>query len=158
MCVSTSHLYNIHDSETVFTDNYPQAGKRPLSSIVPTIIEDEHGRFVTALGASGGSKIFPSVFQVLANLDWGMDASSAIEFGRLHDQLYPMHVEVDNVYPPEIIEDLKRKGHNITSKCEVQVRRFTVLTCHAVADISRVAAVVQVITKKGDTIYGELHS
>ena len=99
----------------VLVDNYPQPGKRPLSSIVPTIVEDEQGRFITALGASGGSKIFPSVFQVLANLDWGMDASHAIEFGRLHDQLYPMSVEVDNIYPPDIIDDLKRRGHNITS-------------------------------------------
>ena len=95
--------------------NYPQPGKRPLSSIVPTIVEDEAGEFATVVGASGGSRIFPAVFQVLANVDWGMDARAAVEFGRVHDQLFPAVVDVDNTYPAEIVADLKSRGHNITS-------------------------------------------
>ncbi|KAF7793829.1 hypothetical protein EIP86_004950 [Pleurotus ostreatoroseus] len=95
--------------------NYPIPGKRSLSSTAPTILEDESGEFLTAIGASGGSRIFPAIFQVLLNLDWGMDASAAVESGRIHDQLFPMIVDTDNVYPPDVVEDLRRRGHNITS-------------------------------------------
>ncbi len=96
-------------------DNYPQPGKRSLSSTAPTILEDESGEFLTAIGASGGSRIFPAIFQVLVNLDWGLDASAAVEFGRVHDQLFPMIVDTDNVYPSEVVEDLRQRGHNMTS-------------------------------------------
>ncbi|KAI0076121.1 gamma-glutamyltranspeptidase [Panus rudis PR-1116 ss-1] len=116
--------------------NYPQPHKRPLSSTAPTIMEDESGDFLLAIGGSGGSKIFPAVFQVILNLDWGQDISTAIEYGRLHDQLYPYEVEVDDVYPTEIVADLRIRGHNVTIK-----------------DINRVSSVVQGVTKKGGVIY-----
>lgn len=76
---------------------------------------------MTVLGASGGSRIFPAVFQVLVNLDWGLDPSAAVEFGRVHDQLFPMFVDTDNVYPADIVEDLKRRGHNITSTYALEI-------------------------------------
>ncbi|THH27848.1 hypothetical protein EUX98_g6344 [Antrodiella citrinella] len=116
--------------------NYPEAGKRPLSSTVPTIIEDAEGEFMLAIGGSGGSRIFPSVFQVLMNLDWGMDASAAVEYGRMHDQLFPLEVDVDNVYPAEYLDSLRERGHNIT-----------------VSDVNRIAAVINTVKKEGDTIY-----
>jgi gamma-glutamyltranspeptidase/glutathione hydrolase/leukotriene-C4 hydrolase len=96
------------------TDNYPEPGKRPLSSITPVILEHADGSFFVAIGGSGGSRIFPSVFQVLLNLDWGLDIREAIEFGRLHDQLYPLQVDADDNYPQDILEDLRRRGHNVT--------------------------------------------
>ncbi len=46
-------------------DNYPEPGKRPLSSTTPTIIENADGSFYLSIGGSGGSRIFPAVFQVL---------------------------------------------------------------------------------------------
>lgn len=116
--------------------NYPEPGKRPLSSTTPTIIEHEDGSFYLAIGGSGGSRIFPAVFQVILNMDWGMDASAAIEYGRIHDQLYPLMADVDSVYSDEIIAGLREKGHNVT-----------------VSDINRIASVVQVVSKKGDNIY-----
>ncbi|KAI0793219.1 gamma-glutamyltranspeptidase [Abortiporus biennis] len=116
--------------------NYPEPFKRPLSSTTPTIIEDENGEVLLVIGGSGGSRIFGSVFQVILNLDWGLDVSSAIEYGRLHDQLYPLLVDVDDVYPVDILDELRARSHNIT-----------------VSDINRVAAVVQAIHKQGDVIY-----
>jgi len=116
--------------------NYPEPGKRPLSSTVPTIIEDSDGEFELAIGGSGGSRIFPSVFQVLTNLDWGLDVSAAIEYGRMQDQLYPLWVDVDDVYPEEFLRVLRDKGHNIT-----------------LSDTNRIAAVIQAVKKEGDTIY-----
>lgn len=108
--ISPSYASYIHDGAV----NYPEPGKRPLSSTTPTIIENEDGSFYLAIGGSGGSLIFPTVFQVILNMDWGMDVSAAIEHGRLHDQLYPTVVQTDNVYPAEVVDGLRAKGHNIT--------------------------------------------
>jgi len=96
------------------SDNYPEPGKRPLSSTVPTIVEHPDGSFFVAIGGSGGSRIFGAVFQTLLNLDLGLDASQAVEFGRLHDQLYPLTLDADDVYPPDILAALRERGHNVT--------------------------------------------
>ena len=105
-------------SEIILTsgglDNYPEPGKRPLSSTAPTIVEHLDGSFYLAIGGSGGSRIFGAILQVLLNLDWGLDVSAAIESGRLHDQLYPMILDADNIYEEDILRDLHRRGHNVT--------------------------------------------
>ncbi|KAK0241652.1 gamma-glutamyltranspeptidase [Armillaria nabsnona] len=116
--------------------NYPEPGKRPLSSTTPTIIENADGSFYLSIGGSGGSRIFPAVFQVLLNLDWGLNLSEAIEFGRLHDQLYPLFLDADNVYPSDLLDDLRSRGHNVT-----------------VADVNRVAAVIQGVMIKDGMIF-----
>jgi gamma-glutamyltranspeptidase/glutathione hydrolase/leukotriene-C4 hydrolase len=96
-----------------------------LSSIAPAIIEHADGSFYASTGGSGGSRIFGSIFQVILNLDWGFDVSQAIEYGRLHDQLYPMEVEADDIYPSEILASLKGFGHNITGAySNIQVSVF----------------------------------
>ncbi|KAI0066114.1 gamma-glutamyltranspeptidase [Artomyces pyxidatus] len=116
--------------------NYPEPHKRPLSSTVPLIMEYADGSFLLSTGGSGGSKIFPAVFQVMLNLDWGYDISSAIEYGRLHDQLYPEYVEADDIYPGELLVELQNRGHRIQ-----------------VEDINRVAAVVNAVMKKDGTVF-----
>ncbi|KAH9839396.1 gamma-glutamyltranspeptidase [Rhodofomes roseus] len=116
--------------------NYPEPGKRPLSSTVPTIVEHEDGTFYLAVGGSGGSRIFPAVFQVILNMGWGMDVSAAIEHGRLHDQLYPTMVVADNTLPAETLDFLRAKGHNVT-----------------VTDINRIASVVQAVARQGNKVF-----
>jgi len=73
---------------------------------------------------------------VIANLDWGLDVSQAIEYGRLHEQLYPLILDADSIYPPDLLDDLRARGHNVT-----------------VADMGRSASVVQAITMNGAYIY-----
>lgn len=97
-------------------DNFPEPGKRPLSSTVPTIIENSDGSFLMALGGAGGSRIFGAAAQVILSYDWGLDLSAAVEYGRFHDQLYPLEVDIDNIYPKHIIDDLKQRGHNVTGE------------------------------------------
>lgn len=116
--------------------NYPQPGKRPLSSTAPTIVENADGSFYLAVGGSGGSRIFGAIQQTMFNLDWGLDASAAVEFGRLHNQLLPEVTDADSTYPTDILDDLRSRGHNIT-----------------VADISRVAAAVQLVTQQDGVFY-----
>src|SRR6267154_6652817 len=96
------------------SDNYPEPGKRPLSSTSPTIIENADGSFYLALGGSGGGRIFGSVIQTILNLDWGMDVSEAIEAGRVHDQLFPLEVYADDVVPDILLTALRERGHNVT--------------------------------------------
>jgi len=82
--------------------------------MTPTIVEHPDGSFYLAIGGSGGSKIFPAVFQVMLNLDWGMNVGESVEFGRLHNQLYPTSVDVDSTYPAPLVDALRQRGHNVT--------------------------------------------
>ena len=137
-------------------DNYPEPGKRPLSSTTPIIIEDESGSFYSALGGSGGSRIFPAVFQTILNLDWGMDISAAIEYGRMHDQLFPLVVDTDDILPPALLDGLRKLGHNISGEHVHMLPPARMVTDGgSVADTSRIAAVVQGVVKLNDTIYGQ---
>ncbi|KAJ7218077.1 gamma-glutamyltranspeptidase [Mycena pura] len=94
--------------------NYPAPGKRPLSSTVPTIIEHADGSFAAAIGGSGGSRIFGAVFQTLLNLEWGLDASEAVEYFRVHNQLYPLPTDADVGYPTNILAGLLVRGHMLS--------------------------------------------
>ena len=60
--------------------NRAAPGKRPRSSMSPTLVFDAQGRAVMALGSPGGSRIIGYVVKTLiAALDWGMDIQAAIE-------------------------------------------------------------------------------
>jgi len=43
-----------------------------------------------------------------------MDVGESVEFGRLHDQLYPTLVDVDSTYPGPLVDALRQRGHNVT--------------------------------------------
>ena len=110
VCIHIVHSLNQCSS---CADNYPEPHKRPLSSTSPTIIERSNGSFYVAIGGAGGSRIFSAIFQVILNLEWGLDIGSAIEFGRLHHQLYPEWMEVDNTFPHELLHGLRTRGHSL---------------------------------------------
>jgi gamma-glutamyltranspeptidase / glutathione hydrolase / leukotriene-C4 hydrolase len=153
ICFLIRRLINVSSSP----DNYPEPFKRPLSSIVPVIIEHLDGSFYLAIGGAGGSRIFPSVFQVILSLDWGLGLSQAVEYARLHDQLYPMLVDVDDVYPHDILRALKQKGHNITGEALPSTPQPIALTNEhdLVEDVNRVAGVVQAVMQKDGKIFGQ---
>ena len=95
--------------------NYPEAGKRPLSSTCPTIIEGEDGEVEMILGGSGGSRIFSSVLQTIFNyVLWGMDLSEAIEAPRLHHQLLPKELSVETGYNNKTLAGLLGRGHEVS--------------------------------------------
>ncbi|GAA6061308.1 hypothetical protein JCM10212_005422 [Sporobolomyces blumeae] len=101
--------------------NYPESGKRPLSSTAPLIMDhptslsplDPHGVYL-AVGGSGGSRIFGAVAQVLLNLDWGYDVANSVEQSRVHHQLLPDYVSIESGYRPDLLADLESRGHNVT--------------------------------------------
>ncbi|KAF9374942.1 hypothetical protein BGX21_003989 [Mortierella sp. AD011] len=106
--------------------NYPEPGKRPLSSCVPTIVERD-GQFELALGGSGGSRIITSVLQTMLNIyNHEYNVMEAIEAPRLHHQLMPHVVDIESGFSPSEINFLLTRGHNVTvsdillAKAEVQ--------------------------------------
>ncbi|KZV95135.1 gamma-glutamyltranspeptidase [Exidia glandulosa HHB12029] len=94
--------------------NYPEARKRPLSSTCPTIIENADGSLYAVLGGSGGSRIFPSVAQVIVGLDVGRTISEAVEGPRAHDQLFPAVLDLDSTFPAEHVAALQERRHNVS--------------------------------------------
>lgn len=97
-------------------NNYVQPGKRPLSSISPTIVESlSTGQFYFATGAAGGSRIITSVLQSLWNvLDKNMTSFEAVSAPRWHDQLTPNVLEMELSYDNTTVAFMASLGHNIT--------------------------------------------
>ncbi|RME17702.1 MAG: gamma-glutamyltransferase [Bdellovibrio sp.] len=94
--------------------NYVQAGKRPLSSMSPTLVEKDR-KIVMSLGAPGGPRIISGVIQVLyRTLVRKMDMDSAIQARRVHHQFLPKVLFVDEVgFSPDTIRVLEKKGHQV---------------------------------------------
>lgn len=69
--------------------NLPMPGKRPLSSMSPTIVLDSEGRVLAVAGASGGPRIISGTMQALLYTLGGMDAYPAVASPRIHHQWLP---------------------------------------------------------------------
>jgi gamma-glutamyltranspeptidase/glutathione hydrolase len=96
-----------------FEANLPGPGKRPLSSMSPTIVLKD-GKPVLVTGTPGGSRIITGVLQVILNtIDHGMNAAAAVAAPRLHNQWLPDEVRVENGFPSEVIDALRARGHNV---------------------------------------------
>ena len=92
--------------------NYVQAGKRPLSSMSPTLVTKK-GRTVLALGGKGGPRIISGVIQSLyRHLVSGLDIDAAIQAPRVHHQFLPHQLIVDpKLLQPATLKGLEKKGH-----------------------------------------------
>ena len=92
--------------------NVVEPGKRPLSSMSPTLVEKD-GRIVMTLGAAGGPRIISSVVQTLYRvLVTGLDLDRAVQFPRLHHQFLPNKLYMDEYkFSPEVVEGLRQRGH-----------------------------------------------
>eukprot|EP00743_Colponemidia_sp_Colp-15_P007154 GILK01007720.1.p1 GENE.GILK01007720.1~~GILK01007720.1.p1 ORF type:complete len:612 (-),score=78.19 GILK01007720.1:105-1940(-) len=93
--------------------NYVRPGRRPLSSMSPTIVL-EGGKPVLIVGASGGPTIITGVIQVLMNcLLFNLDPLTAVLQPRLHDQLLPNEAVVDLTLDESIQKALIARGHRV---------------------------------------------
>uniref|UniRef100_A0A1B6FN82 Gamma-glutamyltransferase n=1 Tax=Cuerna arida TaxID=1464854 RepID=A0A1B6FN82_9HEMI len=103
------NAYNIAPSES----NFIAPGKRPLSSMSPTIAVDSSGDVKLAVGAAGGSKITTQVTLVtIRNLWLGKNLKEAIDEPRFHHQLLPMNVTYEYGIIKEVVEGWHKIGHN----------------------------------------------
>ncbi|KAJ3292319.1 hypothetical protein HDU79_001529 [Rhizoclosmatium sp. JEL0117] len=93
--------------------NFIHPGKRPLSSMVPTIIE-RNGIPEIVIGGSGGSMIPTCVLASILNMiDFDMSINDAIDMPRFHHQLFPNSIRVENAFNLPYSQDLEAKGHVI---------------------------------------------
>ncbi len=92
--------------------NRVQPGKRPLSSMSPTLVEKD-GKIVMTLGAAGGPWIISSVIQTIYRvLVTGLDIDRAVQFPRVHHQFLPNKLFIDEFkFSPELVTGLQQRGH-----------------------------------------------
>jgi gamma-glutamyltranspeptidase/glutathione hydrolase len=96
-----------------FEANLPGPGKRPLSSMSPTIVLKD-GKPVLVTGTPGGSRIISAVLQVIVNvLDYDMNVAQAVAAPRLHHQWLPDEVRVERGFAEDTLADLRAKGHKV---------------------------------------------
>ena len=105
------NLYGLIGSKA----NEIQPNKRMLSSMTPTIVE-ENGKLKMVVGTPGGSTIITSVFQVVLNtLEMGMNMQQAVEYPRFHHQWMPEKITAE---PKRFSEEqqirLQTKGYIFT--------------------------------------------
>jgi len=93
--------------------NAIQPGKRPLSSMTPTILTRD-GKLFLVVGGPGGSRIITAVLQVILNVvDFGMNAQDAVDFPRFHHQWQPDKLFLEPGFSPDTVELLKARGHHV---------------------------------------------
>ena len=95
--------------------NAIEAGKRPLSSMTPTIVFKD-GKPLLVTGSPGGSRIITTVLQVISNIiDHGMNVAAATAAPRFHHQWRPDALFIEPGFSADTVELLKRKGQVVRS-------------------------------------------
>jgi gamma-glutamyltranspeptidase/glutathione hydrolase len=88
-------------------------GKRPLSSMAPTIVVRD-GKTVMVLGSPGSSKIITTVANVLMGVaDYGMNIQEAVNAPRFHNQWMPDVVNVEKWFSPDTVSALRKMGYSV---------------------------------------------
>jgi gamma-glutamyltranspeptidase/glutathione hydrolase len=88
-------------------------GKRPLSSMSPTIVVRD-GRVAFVAGSNGGPRIITSVLlSVLNALDFGLDVAEAVSAPRFHHQWRPDVLDVEAAIPRDVVAALRARGHAV---------------------------------------------
>jgi gamma-glutamyltranspeptidase/glutathione hydrolase len=98
--------------------NRIEPGKRPRSTMAPTLVFDRDGRLVMTVGSPGGSRIVPFVVKTLVGvLDWGLDMQAAIDLPNFSNRNGPIELE-EGTALVAIADDLRALGH------DVEIRRL----------------------------------
>lgn len=106
------------DPESV---NCLEGGKKPLSSMSPTIVLDENGDAFMAVGSPGGLRIWPTVAQVISNvIDHGMGIQDAIDCARIFERGNADGIcyesDGENPVTADVVAALEAQGHATTDK------------------------------------------
>jgi gamma-glutamyltranspeptidase/glutathione hydrolase len=115
-------------------------GKRPLSTMTPTILT-AHGNVALVIGTPGGSRIATSIVQVLMNWhDFQMPLADAVAAVRVHHQLLPPDVIFEEPYgglPPAVHTELVARGYRFIDQGydgDIEAIACSESNCQAVAD------------------------
>ncbi|BFZ09345.1 hypothetical protein BsWGS_12384 [Bradybaena similaris] len=94
--------------------NFIRSGKRPLSSMSPTIAVDKTGQAVLIVGAAGGTRITTTTAFLTSLTVWlGKRMQLAMATPRIHHQLLPDEAVITNNAPEWLVAGLKEKGHQV---------------------------------------------
>ena len=106
------NIYGLSGTER----NLVAPGRRMVSSMSPTVVEDPQGRLFMVIGAPGGSTIITTTFQVIMNvIDHGMDIERAVTAGRVHHQWKPRVLSYEeNTLPQDVVWNLRARGWPVT--------------------------------------------
>ena len=90
-------------------------GKRMLSSMSPSIVENANGDLFLVLGSPGGSTIITTTAQIIMNvIDFGMSIEDAVENPRFHHQWLPDVIQMEkNRFSIEVVQALQNMGHSV---------------------------------------------
>jgi gamma-glutamyltranspeptidase/glutathione hydrolase len=93
--------------------NAPGPGKRPLSSMTPTIVLKDGKPFLVT-GSPGGSRIITTVLQIVSNvIDRGLTIAQAVAEPRIHHQWSPDILEAERGQPADVLAALRARGHKV---------------------------------------------
>lgn len=93
--------------------NAPAPGKRPLSSMSPTIVLKDGKPFLVT-GSPGGSRIITTVLQVIQNVvEQGLNLAEAVQAPRIHHQWLPDEVFAERGISPDTVAALQARGHRV---------------------------------------------
>ena len=88
-------------------------GKRPLSSMSPTIVLKE-GKPIFSVGAAGGPTIISqTVLAIINTIDFSMDPETALAQPRFHHQWKPDELLIEKGVGEEVIRELEKRGHKV---------------------------------------------
>lgn len=95
-------------------------GKRPLSSMTPTIVA-RGGKLAMVVGTPGGTTIPTSVFQVVLNVfQFGLPLQEAVHMQRFHHQWLPDAIQIEEgTFPEEEVKSLEAMGHTVTTRSPI---------------------------------------
>ncbi|REK29369.1 MAG: gamma-glutamyltransferase [Planctomycetota bacterium] len=93
--------------------NAIEPGKRPLSSMSPTLVLEDDEPVMT-LGAAGGPKIITAVLlTIVGRFDLKLSTEEAVAAARFHHQWVPDRVFVEATFPKDLAEALRARGHQV---------------------------------------------
>ncbi|MEG0046718.1 MAG: gamma-glutamyltransferase [Comamonas sp.] len=96
--------------------NAVQAGKRPLSSMTPTLVLKD-GKPVLVTGSPGGARIITTVLQQVVNhIDFGMNPAEATATPRFHHQWTPDELRIEKGFSADTLALLRQWGHKVAVK------------------------------------------
>ena len=105
-------------------------GKRPLSSMSPTIVLRD-GKPVLTIGAAGGPRIITQVLLgIIHHLDLSMRIDKALAVSRFHHQWAPDRLYVERTMDRDLIDELKAIGHRVELRSSVGISQAIAYDVH----------------------------